>query len=362
MGRIIELDIKSDKVTIHFDKSCNIELLETIFNQYKIDNQYDVLHEVENKIVEIVEIEKPMVSEDDVVKALNTHYASNTTNLKQVRFFNNLCQQYNFDNDNICKCLCENFESIIKDICENEKIQYGTKNVYFTWLKKILCIVGLDNKVEQVEQSMHDIRVKMKSEQLKKKSCKFKDYEEAKQLFAELDVKLEQSKQNLTEDVFDKTRCNHALGLLVRECGVLRGAEVNKLIIVDKHCENVENYIDVKNKKMVIRNHKMQKKWEELGIIREFDISDELADTLQCAVGHRLLHPYQEQEYKCCQKINNGIYKKSCGSTMKEMRQAKCSLVLMDKNVTDEKIKTLEMVQGHSLKTMLDEYALYVKT
>ena len=49
MGRIIKLDIKTDEVTIYFDKSCNIELLETIFNQYKIDNQYDVLNEVLNK-------------------------------------------------------------------------------------------------------------------------------------------------------------------------------------------------------------------------------------------------------------------------------------------------------------------------
>jgi len=137
--------------------------------------------------------------------------------------------------------------------------------------------------------------------------------------------------------------------------GVLRPSEITDCKITDTDDNNEKiNYINIKTKKIVINNHKNNKKGSKI-----IDITDkQLLKVLRLGLNNYLITDTDGNVYKSTSAFSKFFHTKFNYNPY-DLRKAITSKCISEADI--DKIKQLEHNQGHSLETILNHYNTYNK-
>ena len=142
---------------------------------------------------------------------------------------------------------------------------------------------------------------------------------------------------------------------LYLEYGVLRPSKLISIKIsnCDFHHTCIYNYINIQTKKIVINNHKNDRKGSKI-----FDIDDAFINILKFGLNDFLITTHEGDMYSSSSSFTKLFYK-NFNYTPYDLRRAISSNVLAEGN--SEEIKKLEYIQGHALNVILNNYNIYYK-
>ena len=142
---------------------------------------------------------------------------------------------------------------------------------------------------------------------------------------------------------------------LYLEYGVLRPSELISIKISNCYFHHtcIYNYINIQTKKIVINNHKNDRKGSKI-----FDIDDEFIKFLKFGLNDFLITTHEGDMYSSSSSFIKLFYK-NFNHTPYDLRRAISSNVIAEGN--SEEIKNLEYIQGHSLNFILSSYNIYSK-
>jgi len=135
----------------------------------------------------------------------------------------------------------------------------------------------------------------------------------------------------------------------------LRPSEITDCQITDTDDNNENiNYINIKTKKIVINNHKNNKKGSKI-----IDITDkQLLKVLRLGLNNYLITDTDGNVYKSTSAFSKFFHTKFNYNPY-DLRKAITSKCISEGDI--DKIKQLEHNQGHSLETILNHYNTYNK-
>jgi hypothetical protein len=285
-----------------------------------------------NTLGNILPIETPTI--DEIINKLKTETQLSESSLKTYSSFLRRVDIDLFDASKIVEMILG---------------KYTNKSTINIYLSALLMVYKLYKR-----QDLYDIVYKefvLNKENIDKekneKVIESKPIEEAKDLMEDLKVKYNELKTELTND-YNVSRQMCAIGCLYFNHGVIRGDELTEMWINEnENCEH-DNYIDIENKKMIIRKHKSMK---SMGT-RTIDLCDEFMDLVKDYPNRLFVTTIGGKSYTDATGLTKKI-KKSFGNGIYDYRIAKSSINLQG---VDTELATN---QGHSISTQAKFYRKY---
>jgi len=198
---------------------------------------------------------------------------------------------------------------------------------------------------KSIKKSIIEQKDKLQNEQMPLK--------EAEETFEKLKIMYDDYKDKMS-DIYDTNRMFAAYLHLILNYGVIRLHELVQVVIIDGESQ-LPNFINRKNKMLVIRDHKTIKKRS----IKEIVLDDEFMSIIKPASNalfftgkssFKLYNTADGLSKRLAKEIGIGHY---------ELRKMKSSLIIASGDISA--IEKLEMIQGHSLATQMDYYNKYSK-
>jgi integrase len=162
--------------------------------------------------------------------------------------------------------------------------------------------------------------------------------------------------EELSFDTWNKNAELYVILKIYLTYGMLRPSEIIDMQITDtdEGCEKT-NYINVQTKKIVIHNHKNDKKGRKV-----IDISDDkLNDILFKGLNNYLVTTQNGELYASSSSFSKMFKSRFNDYNPYDLRKCMSSLAIHEGD--PEKIKMLERNQGHTLNTILKNYNTYNK-
>jgi len=260
----------------------------------------------------------------------------------------------NFKEDDIHKLLQK----------ENEIIEFiETKYDKLTTIKNKLCGMSkvynlLNLECTQLKSKIDHYMVTLSIEEDKKKENPIdkKTVEEAKEIVNYFKGELKTMEEELSFDAWDKNVELYVILKIYLTYGVVRPSELIDMQITDTD-EGYDklNYINVQTNKIVINNHKNDRKGRKV-----IDITDDKLNKILCTGLNQYLVTNQNGElYKSSSSFGKMFKSTFNDYNPYDLRKCVSSLAIHEGNT--EKINMLERNQGHSLNTILKNYNTYNK-
>ena len=333
-------------------KEIKYEFIDNTFKVTIVKNDDEVV--VEETIAEEV-IEEPvnqMLTIVDVKKIIYENIPKKNT---AETYFRSVKQVYdNFKEDDVHELLKK----------ENEIIEFiETKYEKLTTIKNKLCgilkVYNLLNlECTQLKSKIDHYMVSLSIEEDKKKENPIdkKTVVEAEQIVNYFKNELKTMEEELSFDTWDKNVELYVILKIYLTYGVVRPSELIDMQITDtdEGCDKL-NYINVQTKKIVINNHKNDRKGTKV-----IDITDDKLNEILCKGLNQYLVTNQNGElYSSSSSFGKMFKSKFNDYNPYDLRKCVSSLAIHEGNT--EKINMLEYNQGHCLNTILKNYNMYNK-
>jgi len=162
--------------------------------------------------------------------------------------------------------------------------------------------------------------------------------------------------EELPLDTWDKNAELYVILKIYLAYGMLRPSEIIDMQITDTdEGNNNANYINVQTKKIVINNHKNDKKGRKVIDI----IDDKLNDILCKGLNNHLVTTQNGDLYSSSSSFSKMFKSRFNDYNPYDLRKFISSLAIHESD--PEKNKMLERNQGHTLNTILKNYNTYNK-
>ena len=341
----------------------NNEVVEKVFEEQKV---YDV---VEEEVVEQEVVEEPVNKKLTIADVKNIIYENILKKNTAETYFRSVKQVYdNFKEDDVHELLKK----------ENEIIEFiETKYDKLTTIKNKLCgmlkVYSLLNlECTQLKSKIDHYMVSLSIEEDKKKENPInkKTVVEAEQIVNYFKNELKTMEEELfkdggsfdTWDLYNHDAQLYAILKIYLTYGVLRPSEIidMKITGTDEGNDKV-NYINVISRKIVINNHKNDKKGKKIIDITDDKLNEVLFGGFQfheCLTNYLVTNQNGEL-YSSSSSFGKMFKSRFNDYNPYDLRKCISSLAIHEGNT--EKINMLEYNQGHCLNTILKNYNMYNK-
>ena len=361
-----EKTIENVEVSGNDVKEFKFEFNDNTFKITVMKNNDEVVEEVfeEETIVEEV-IEEPVVEEPVVEEPVNKkltiadvkNIIYNTIPKKNTAetYFRSVKQVHeNFKEDDIHKLLQK----------ENEIIEFiETKYDKLTTIKNKLCgmlkvynLLEIECTLLKCKIDHYMVTLSIDEDTKKENPIDKKTVEEAEEIVNYFKKELKTMEDELPLNTWDKNMELYVILKIYLTYGMLRPSEIIDMQITetDDGCDKM-NYINVASKKIVINNHKNDKKGQKM-----IDITDvKLNDILSKGLNQYLVTNQNGELYASSSSFSKMFKSRFNDYTPYDLRKCISSLAIHEGD--PEKIKMLERNQGHTLNTILKNYNTYNK-
>ena len=249
-------------------------------------------------------------------------------------------------------------KQIIDYIEEEYKKNIKTIKAKLSGIKMAYKILKIDALL--IENKIQEYGTKIKIEEDKSKDENREPVEEGEKILNYFNEELEKLSIKIREDTniinrWDTEVQLYCLLKIYLNYGVLRASEIIDCKITDTDDNNDKiNYINIKAKKMVINNHKTDRAGK-----KEFSLDDKLINILKQGLGKYLITDKEGKIFKSSSTFSKFFTEKFNNYVVYDLRKAFTSKYIADGDI--EKIKKLEIIQGHSTDIMLKNYNKYSK-
>lgn len=265
-----------------------------------------------------------------------------------------------FKISNVKELLITKEEEIIKYI----ETQYDKNST----IKNKICSIYkaydlLNLKSDLFKTTIQNYRAKLTIQIDEEKDSKKQTIDEGDKIIEDFNNKLNDLKETIfnnhtsQEPIKNWTQDTQLYALLkiYLTYGVLRPSEITDCKITDTNNNNEKiNYINIKTKKIIINNHKNNKKGSKI-----IDITDkQLLKVLRLGLNNYLITDTDGNVYKSTSAFSKFFHTKFNYNPY-DLRKAITSKCISEGDI--DKIKQLEYNQGHSLETILNHYNNYNK-
>jgi len=216
----------------------------------------------------------------------------------------------------------------------------------------------LNLECNQLKSKIDHYMVTLSIEEDKKKENPIdkKTVVEAEQIVNYFKNELKTMEEELSFDTWDKNVELYVILKIYLTYGVVRPSELIDMQITDtdEGCDKM-NYINVQTKKIVINNHKNDRKGTKV-----IDINDDkLTDILCTGLNQYLVTNQNGELYSSSSSFGKMFKSKFNDYNPYDLRKCVSSLAIHEGNT--QKINMLEYNQGHCLNTILKNYNMYNK-
>ena len=352
-------------------KEIKYEFLDNTFKVTIVKNNDEVVVEetiAEETIAEEV-VEEPVNKKLTIADVKNIIYENILKKNTAETYFRSVKQVYdNFKEDDIHKLLLK----------ENEIIEFiETKYDKLTTIKNKLCgmykvynLLCIECTLLKSKIDHYMVTLSIEEDKKKENPINKKTVEEAQEIVNYFKGELKTMEEELfkdggsfdTWDLYNHDAQLYTILKIYLTYGVLRPSEIINMKITgtDEGNDKV-NYINVITKKMVINNHKNDKKGKKVIDITDDNLHEVLLGGFQF---HECLPSYvitnQNGELYASSSSFSKMFKSRFNDyTPYDLRKCISSLAISEGD--PEKIKMLEYNQGHTLNTILKNYNTYNK-
>jgi len=338
-------------------KEIKYEFLDKTFKVTIVKNDDEVVVEevvAEEIIVEEV-IEEPVNKKLTIADVKNIIYENIPKKNTAETYFRSVKQVHdNFKEDDVHELLKK----------ENEIIEFiETKYEKLTTIKNKLCgilkVYNLLNlECTQLKSKIDHYMVSLSIEEDKKKENPIdkKTVVEAEKIVNYFKNELKTLEEELSFDTWDKNVELYVILKIYLTYGVVRPSELIDMQITDtdEGCDKL-NYINVQTKKIVINNHKNDRKGTKV-----IDITDDKLNEILCkGLNNHLVTNQNGDLYSSSSSFGKMFKSRFNDYNPYDLRKCVSSLAIHEGNT--EKINMLEYNQGHCLNTILKNYNMYNK-
>ena len=275
-------------------------------------------------------------------------------------YFRTIKQVYNnFQADDVYELL--KIETEIVKFIEEKYEKHSTIKNKLCGMYKVYNLLNIESFLlkDKIDQFMVSLSIQEDKE--KENSTDKKILEEAEQIVTYFKNEMDMMEDEIKKDAdilntWNKTTQLYAVLRIYLTYGVLRPSEIMDMKITDTDEGNEKvNYINVVTKKIVINNHKNDRKGT-----KTIDITDnELNDILCRGEDKYLITNYSGEIYTSSSSFSKMLKIRFNDYNPYDLRKVISSLAIHEGDT--EKINMLEHNQGHSLNTILKNYNTYNK-
>ena len=252
---------------------------------------------------------------------------------------------------------------------ENEIIQYIEKQYEkLSTIKNKLCgiykvysLLNIESIVLKSKIEDYKVSLTIQEDKEKENPIDKKTIEEAEKIVNYFKNEMEMMGEKIMNDTdilnrWDKMAQLYAVLKIYLTYGMIRPSEIMEMKITDTDEGNDKmNYINVVSKKIVINNHKNDRKGPKI-----INITDQkLNGILWKGLDKYLITNHNNEIYTCSSSFSKMFKNKFNNHNPYDLRKCISSLAIHEGDA--DKIKQLEHNQGHSLKTILKNYNTYNK-
>ena len=353
----IKFEFLDNILRLSIVKGNDEEVIEEII-QEKLDdtpNNKVVNEEVSEEVVEEKVIEKLTI--DDLKKIIyETIPKKNTAET----YFRTIKQVHdNFDEDDVNELLKK--ENEIIEFIETKYDKLSTIKNKLCGMLKVYNLLNLESNVLKSKIDHYMVSLSIQEDKKKEDPTDKKTIQEAELIVNYFKNELGMMEDMISKDVdilntWDKTAQLYAVLKIYLTYGMLRPSEIMDMKITDTDEGNEQkNYINVVTKKMIIHNHKNDRKGTKV-----IDITDDTLNDVLCkGLNSYLVTNHSGEVYTSSSSFSKMFKSRFNDYNPYDLRKCISSLAIHEGDT--EKINMLERNQGHCLNTILKNYNTYNK-
>jgi len=350
----IKFEFLDNTLRLSIVKENDKEVIEEIIKEEMEDDEV-VKEEPTEDVIEEKVIEKLTI--DDLKKIIyETIPKKNTAET----YFRTIKQVHdNFDEDDVNELLKK--ENEIIEFIETKYDKLSTIKNKLCGMLKVYNLLNLESNVLKSKIDHYMVSLSIQEDKKKEDPTDKKTIQEAELIVNYFKNELGMMEDMISKDVdilntWDKTAQLYAVLKIYLTYGMLRPSEIMDMKITDTDEGNEQkNYINVVTKKMIIHNHKNDRKGTKV-----IDITDDtLNDILSRGLNNYLITNHSGEVYTSSSSFSKMFKSRFNDYNPYDLRKCISSLAIHEGD--PEKIQTLERNQGHCLNTILKNYNTYNK-
>jgi len=350
----IKFEFLDNTLRLSIVKENDKEVIEEIIKEEMEDDEV-VKEEPTEDVIEEKVIEKLTI--DDLKKIIyETIPKKNTAET----YFRTIKQVHdNFDEDDVNELLKK--ENEIIEFIETKYDKLSTIKNKLCGMLKVYNLLNLESNVLKSKIDHYMVSLSIQEDKKKEDPTDKKTIQEAELIVNYFKNELGMMEDTISEDVdilntWDKTAQLYAVLKIYLTYGMLRPSEIMDMKITDTDEGNEQkNYINVVTKKMIIHNHKNDRKGTKV-----IDITDDtLNDILSRGLNNYLITNHSGEVYTSSSSFSKMFKSRFNDYNPYDLRKCISSLAIHEGDT--EKINMLEHNQGHCLNTILKNYNTYNK-
>ena len=350
----IKFEFLDNTLRLSIVKENDKEVIEEIIKEEMEDDEV-VKEEPTEDVIEEKVIEKLTI--DDLKKIIyETIPKKNTAET----YFRTIKQVHdNFDEDDVNELLKK--ENEIIEFIETKYDKLSTIKNKLCGMLKVYNLLNLESNVLKSKIDHYMVSLSIQEDKKKEDPTDKKTIQEAELIVNYFKNELGMMEDMISKDVdilntWDKTAQLYAVLKIYLTYGMLRPSEIMDMKITDTDEGNEQkNYINVVTKKMIIHNHKNDRKGTKV-----IDITDDtLNDILSRGLNNYLITNHSGEVYTSSSSFTKMFKSRFNDYNPYDLRKCISSLAIHEGDT--EKINMLEHNQGHCLNTILKNYNTYNK-
>jgi len=350
----IKFEFLDNTLRLSIVKENDKEVIEEIIKEEMEDDEV-VKEEPTEDVIEEKVIEKLTI--DDLKKIIyETIPKKNTAET----YFRTIKQVHdNFDEDDVNELLKK--ENEIIEFIETKYDKLSTIKNKLCGMLKVYNLLNLESNVLKSKIDHYMVSLSIQEDKKKEDPTDKKTIQEAELIVNYFKNELGMMEDMISKDVdilntWDKTAQLYAVLKIYLTYGMLRPSEIMDMKITDTDEGNEQkNYINVVTKKMIIHNHKNDRKGTKV-----IDITDDtLNDILSRGLNNYLITNHSGEVYTSSSSFSKMFKSRFNDYNPYDLRKCISSLAIHEGDT--EKINMLEHNQGHCLNTILKNYNTYNK-
>ena len=326
----------------------NDEVVEEVFEEETIVEEV-----IEELLVEEPVVEEPVNKKLTIADVKNIIYNTIPKKNTAETYFRSVKQVHeNFKEDDIHKLLQKEIEII--EFIEGKYDKLTTIKNKLCGMLKVYNLLNLECTLLKSKIDHYMITLSIEEDKKKENPIDKKTVEEAEEIVNYFKKELKTMEDELPLNTWDKNMELYVILKIYLTYGMLRPSEIIDMQITetDDGCDKM-NYINVASKKIVINNHKNDKKGQKM-----IDITDDkLNDILSKGLNQYLVTNQNGELYASSSSFSKMFKSRFNEYTPYDLRKCISSLAIHEGD--PEKIKMLEHNQGHCLNTILKNYNTY---
>jgi len=350
----IKFEFLDNTLRLSIVKENDKEVIEEIIKEEMEDDEV-VKEEPTEDVIEEKVIEKLTI--DDLKKIIyETIPKKNTAET----YFRTIKQVHdNFDEDDVNELLKK--ENEIIEFIETKYDKLSTIKNKLCGMLKVYNLLNLESNVLKSKIDHYMVSLSIQEDKKKEDPTDKKTIQEAELIVNYFKNELGMMEDMISKDVdilntWDKTAQLYAVLKIYLTYGMLRPSEIMDMKITDTDEGNEQkNYINVVTKKIIIHNHKNDKKGTKV-----IDITDDTLNDILCkGLNSYLITNHSGEVYTSSSSFTKMFKSRFNDYNPYDLRKCISSLAIHEGDT--EKINMLEHNQGHCLNTILKNYNTYNK-